>query len=313
MAKSHKSQHWVPRSYLKAWVDPDSPPKHTPYVHVFDKEGTKAKQRAPDNIFKETDLYTVRAPDGTRDLRLEHGLSGLESSFDKLRRDFLQRRRSIPSQRYLNILLFIAALHARTPVMRDHHGKFWKELLGMCEELEARMKTATVEEKKRASFPSLSRNKDQDSISVDEVRKFAENPLQETLAPLMAAETRVLAALKGRILCTNSSPGFITSDNPVVWFDPDAYKKPPLYRSPCFADPKLEITMPISPTQLILLTHGEPGLEYLDVSDEAVLEINRRDRFSCDKEFVVQRNFVDPRWFDPGEEPEDSWEKQNRI
>ena len=41
-----------------------------------------------------------------------------------------------------------------------------------------------------------------------------------------------------------SEIGFITSDNPVVWFDPEGHKKPPLYRSASFSDPKLEITFP---------------------------------------------------------------------
>lgn len=35
MTKSHKKQHWVPRSYLKAWVDPEN----SPYVHIFNKDG----------------------------------------------------------------------------------------------------------------------------------------------------------------------------------------------------------------------------------------------------------------------------------
>ena len=307
MTNSHKRQHWVPRSYLKAWVNPQTPHQ----VHIFDKAGGNSRKRAPKSIFTETDLYTIQAPNDSRDLKLEHGLAEVESLFSRLRKDFLQQRRPLPSLQYGYLLIFIASLHVRTPVMRDHHGKFWKEVLDSCEELETRMKTATIEEIKRAISPRRSGSDNKNSMSMDQVRQIAENTMQEMLVPFIAAEARCLAFLKASVLCTDSEPGFITSDKPVNWFNPEAYKNHPFWRSPSFSDPKLEITMPISPNQLILLTHGEYGLNYFDVSDKCVLEANTCQRFNCDKNFVVNKDFLDPRWFDRGEKPEDSWEKRN--
>jgi hypothetical protein len=94
MAKSHKDQHWIPKSYLLAWADLD-----------------------------ETDLYTIKLPDGGRDLRLEHGLSDLEKAFSSLRKDFLAKRRQLPAARHAKLLVFVAALRSRTPAIRDHHLK----------------------------------------------------------------------------------------------------------------------------------------------------------------------------------------------
>ncbi len=102
MAKSHKDQHWIPQSYLAAWTDPDVPAGHTPFVHVFSRDGSRERCKAPTNIFKETDLYTIIMPDGTRDLQLERGLTGLEQAFCKIRRDFLDHRRSLPTVRHAN-------------------------------------------------------------------------------------------------------------------------------------------------------------------------------------------------------------------
>jgi len=85
--KTHKGQHFVAESYLKAWCDPDCPSNHEPYVWRFDKDGTNPTKRAPKNLFKETDFYTIEKADGTRDLRLEHGLSELESKFAQIRRN----------------------------------------------------------------------------------------------------------------------------------------------------------------------------------------------------------------------------------
>lgn len=72
-SKTHKGKHFVPESYLKAWCDPACPENYEPYVWLFDKEGKSARKKAPSNIFKETDFYTVEKADGTRDLLATKG------------------------------------------------------------------------------------------------------------------------------------------------------------------------------------------------------------------------------------------------
>jgi hypothetical protein len=154
---THKSQHWIPRSYLRAWTDPDSPVDQQPFVHVFSKGGNTHRKKAPHNLFAVTDLYTINLPDGGRDLRLEHGLADLESGFALLRKDFLVARRKLPARWQVKFMAFVAAMHARTPSFSDHHMKSWKDVQSQGERMERWIKTATPEEKKRAasmSFPS---------------------------------------------------------------------------------------------------------------------------------------------------------------
>src|ERR1700704_3168622 len=103
MAKSHKAQHWIPKCYLRAWTDPNTPVGHNPYVHVFSKDGSASRKKSPENLFTETDLYTIHLPDGGRDLRLEQGLCGLEASFSTIRRDYLAKRKHVPLPRYLKL------------------------------------------------------------------------------------------------------------------------------------------------------------------------------------------------------------------
>ena len=74
----HKTQHYIPACYLKAWCDEKTPKGHTPYVWVFDADGSNSRRKAPENIFHESDMYTIECEDGNRDLVLEHGLSQLE-------------------------------------------------------------------------------------------------------------------------------------------------------------------------------------------------------------------------------------------
>ena len=88
-SKTHKGQHFVPECYLKSWCDQNCPPDHKPYLWLFERDGSNPRKKAPSNIFKETDFYTIEKTDGTRDLRLEHGLSGLESNFANIRKNNL--------------------------------------------------------------------------------------------------------------------------------------------------------------------------------------------------------------------------------
>ena len=61
----HKWQHWIPRAYLSAWCDPDTPEDQEPYVWSFPRDGGAGRRRAPKNMFAETDMYTIKLEDGT--------------------------------------------------------------------------------------------------------------------------------------------------------------------------------------------------------------------------------------------------------
>jgi hypothetical protein len=65
-----RRQHFVPACYLKAWLDPSAPKtsKNTPYVWLFDRKGENSKAKSPEKIFRESDMYTLTAPDGDHDL-----------------------------------------------------------------------------------------------------------------------------------------------------------------------------------------------------------------------------------------------------
>lgn len=211
MARSHKNQHWIPRSHLQAWTDPVRPNGQTPFVHIFSKDGTEHRRRAPANIFTEMDLYTIKRPDGGRDLRLEQGLSELETAFSAIRKDFLARRRQLPPPRRLKLMAFVAAMYARTPAIRDHHAKFWTEVLATGDQIERRVATATAEERKRASV-SIPPQGDRPSMTMEDVRRVVSSPMEHTLGPYLFAQLPFLLRMRCVVLCTGSDPGFITSE-----------------------------------------------------------------------------------------------------
>jgi hypothetical protein len=194
-------------------------------------------------------------------------------------------------------------------MIRDHHARFWNQVQDMMEELDEDIKKEGAIADRRLGAPPVSVPSGGPSMTLDEVRKITASPMEHTLLPYIQAEFPLLLRMRCIILCTDSDPGFITSDNPVVWYDPEAHKLPPLYRSPSFSCPQLQITFPLSPTQMLLLVHGRAGFDrYISVDEKVVREANRTTRAYCANEFVVRRNTIDPDWLDLGNMPPDAWE-----
>ena len=304
----HKKQHFVPRSYLNAWCDPNTPVGQEPYVWLFSRDGSTSRRKAPTNIFHETDLYTIEVPGGGRDLVLEHGLAQLESEFVSIRDTKLKRLEPLDLAEHVLLCGFIAAAHVRTPTQRDHLTEQWGNVLAVADRMMEWAKTATPEQKRRAA--SLAAPKGDRSFTYDEVKALAEKPLQTAMIPSIKAEARLLTRLDCAVFTSDEELGFITSDNPCVWFDAEACKRPPFYQVLGLMYESIEITLPVSPRQIILLnSRGVSG--YLPAFERLVDELNRRTCFRCTEYFVNSANVTRPIWFDPGIEPEDSWRKQH--
>lgn len=304
----YKKQHWVPESYLKAWCDPDAPEKYEPYVWMIPKDGSASKNKAPQNIFCESEMYTIHGSEGERDLTLEHGLSGLEDFFARLRRKQLASRIDLEPDEIFHLLLFVAAMRCRTAAQRNHLQSQWGEALKMMDSLAEQM-TKEGAERFIATQPSSG---SEESLSHEQVRSLAEKPMQNALFPMIIAETELLAQMHLAIIGTNSSSTFIASDSPCVWVNPEIHKLPPFYRHVGLGQTKTEVTLPVSPEQIILISWDEQEDGYLELNnDQAVEEYNRRTGCLCDKYCISNSNIRKDFWFDPGIEPEDSWEKSH--
>jgi hypothetical protein len=138
---------------------------------------------------------------------------------------------------------------------------------------------------------------------------MAEHPIQTLLVSMVEVETPPLVGLDFLVVETSLPQGFITSDAPCVWFDPKGYKRPPFYSQPALIYPSIEITLPISPRQMVVLNRR--GLNgYSTVSWQRGLDdLNRRIRFCAHEYFIANSGAKKDIWFNPGIEPEDSWRK----
>jgi len=298
----HSSQHWVPRCYLEAWVDPATPSGQAPYVWVISRDGRDIKRKAPKNILREADMYTVQGQDGTRDLGLEKRLASVEKEFASLRRDKLGRRSALDCGDKVFLAFFVAAMHGRTKGRREFLQRQWGGLLESMESFMRQWERASPERRRQlaALHAPMPGSCDRGRIEYEDVKEMAERPLQRGLALTICVAGKLLSNLDLAILCTQRQPGFITSDAPCSWVDPAAMRRPALYRAPVLMYPTIEITLPLSPSQLILLSRQ--GLRgYIDVPDRVVDNLNYRTRVTSYGCIISNTRVTRKCWF--GETP----------
>lgn len=297
----------MPACYLKAWLDPFAPrtSKNTPYVWLFDKKGQNPKAKAPEKIFRESDMYTLTTPDGDRDLRLEHGLGTVESSFTKVRTCKFNFKRPLTAEDWLWVCLFAATAHIRTAASRDHFLSQMEKMKEMFEMVAGHdWETRTVE-------PELPPNVDRSKVYIPRPGDF-DNLKETTTTTLLDSATEViLPALLGMhktVLCTTDPLGFLTTDAPSTWYDPTAYRRHPFERAVGLSSPEIEITLPISPTQCLLFTHRRVAPLYAEVGLDWVDALNHRHAAHAPTTLVARSKETRALWFRVMEPRADSWE-----
>ncbi|MEH7277165.1 DUF4238 domain-containing protein [Neobacillus vireti] len=299
----YKKQHFIPQSYLGSWCDSYIPEGYDKYVWMFNYNGEIVKRKNPKNIFYESDLYTIFDNEEKRILDIEHGLSGLEGKFALIRDNKLALKQDLTVEDKNYILAFVAAIHNRTAATREHLSRQWGQILDLGKLIKQEYENASSE-KKKAIETIGSLNKGDDSFSLDDVEKFHNEPMQTLMVPRINAEFNCYTKMHMSILNTDDEVGFITSDDPCVWFDPESFKRPPMYRSVGLGNKKVEVTLPISPKQAIFISHTPLPL-YISVNMQTLDSINRKTRFSADKYFIVNRNYKKDFWFKVIEPPSD--------
>lgn len=294
----HKRQHFIPQSYLKAWCDSNTPEGMEPYVWQFSKEGDSVRKKAPINIFYENDMYTIEIPGEERNLILEHGLAELESRFVLLRDYRIKNKELLTFEEKVLICAFTTAMRERTKANREHHKTQWHGVLDKMEKMAEWAKTASEQEMQAMASFAYSKGRKQEGLSYNDVKELATHPLQNILPSMIQVGTPLLLPLDLAIFETSDSVGFITSDDPCVWFDPEWHERPTPYQRPALMYPTIEITLPVSPNHVIFLNRqGVSG--YISVNEKKVDELNRRTRFHAFEHFIVNCNVKKERWFDP--------------
>lgn len=282
----NRNQHVIPNCYLKAWCDPNTPSGQTPYIWRISKDGESKKRKSPEKSFVSPHRYTITLPNGDQNLFVENTLANLENKFVRIR-DKIRRQRILTVGDRAQLCIFTAAMHCRTEAM----GNLWKNLYKS-----VHSKVVALEQQRGAKPDS----------SIHWARAV-ETAYQDTVMLGLDTQSPLYFAMHMSILITDDPLGFITSDTPCVWRNPRAHTMPPSYRSPGLAQADIEVTLPLTPQHLLLVSHKKYPL-YIHVPAKIVDEANRVGRWHCSEEFVSWKGETRPSWFERGEMPDDAWE-----
>lgn len=250
-----KRHHYVPKAYLKAFTDD----KHRVLVYRKD-EPDKALYVDPDGTGFERYYYSQPTPDGGVD---HNRLEDLFSKTEGLWPAVVERlcRGEDVNDSLLLIFEFMILQRVRVPASRDATEA----------RLAAQVHRLMLDMVESGQLPpppqQLQGLLDQVVVSIDPHRSI-HGMVDDVFAARQVFESIGLCALDNR---TNTP--FLTSDNPVIWFDPSV----PVSELQPYAvssDGPVMLLFPVSPTTVLVGTteqkagFSEHGLTYGEVPDE---------------------------------------------
>ena len=288
----HGKQHTIPCSYLASWIDPVTPAGQTGAIWRISKDRSRKWRRSPEKTFRETDRYTIRMKDGTRDLSVESTLGQTETDFKQIL-TAIRRRQNLTALQRARLSIFTAAMMGRSKKQGDHWLAQWKNSVEKVKHLEERFG--------RAEGSQLS----------ERLEEGLENSHANLVINTIKIAAPVLLSMTLTIITTNDTDGFITSDAPAVMYNPSAHKLPPLFRSPGLLQTGVEVSLPLSPHELALYCRQPLHLLYTPFPVKYVDEINRTTYHFAGEEFISWKGNTREIWFEKREPPPDAWENTN--
>ncbi len=254
-----KRHHYIPKSYLKFFCNEEGK------VLIYRKdEPEKPFAQSPDKFGFHKYYYSQPTPDGDKDHNsLENLFSDeVEGKWPTIAECLLKRQDVNDSLE--DIFKFIALQYVRVPAVRD-----------ACEARRAAdvMATARVLEK-AGKLPPMPKGVELDQVEV------SIDPHQSILAMVETLKRvgQVFDKIGIGALHNQTDLPFLTSDNPVIWFDPSV---PESEMCPYNLHPDSEIVLlfPVSPN-LIIYGHSSMhekfasfGLQHSDIKKRSAVEM----------------------------------------
>jgi hypothetical protein len=264
-----KSQHHVPVLHLRNFVG------HAPQGHVwtYDKLTGGVRSSIPEETGFETHFYSVERDDGTMDTAIEDLLAEIESKAAPVYRNLLEGK-NCQGQAKSDFANFLACMFARTQSMR----RMFAEVLSRG--IQIRNYAYGTNEKAFESFIQRS-GKDRpplDQEGKETLRKALTDPSQFVIQISREATLRGLGVIDrltpilfnmGWSLVYPKHGYFITSDNALArTSDPASHS--PAYGDGGFLNKTVEVTFPLSPNTMLLMTWRDMPLLSSEASREAV-------------------------------------------
>ena len=251
-----KSHHTVPRLHLQHFAGQEPAGQ----VWAYDAVTGRTWSAIPEETAVQTHFYSAERDDGTMDPTIEVFLSEVEGRAAPVYENLLKGTIPGESQARMDFSQFTALMYTRTTAMR----RMAAQIRGRGAQIHQYAYASNPE-----AFEALTRRVEAekggpiDPAIKEHIRQEMLNPSgnytievsKESTFMALAASDR-LTPLFYKMTWTLADAGegyFITSDNPVVrWVDPKTCH--PIYGDHGFLNKTVEVTFPLSPDKLLLLS-----------------------------------------------------------
>jgi hypothetical protein len=259
-----KRHHFVPRTYLRAFCDQNGK------LRVYRKDGpVEPLYQAPEATQFRNYYYSQPVPGGGQDNNT------LEGFFSKIESDWPEtvaklHARGAVNDRLANIFEFIALQRVRVPASRDAVEA------SLAQMVKDSMKFMLDVGSLPAPPLGLEDLPDRVKVSIDPHRSL------HAMVTMLEGVAAILRLVGWVAAHNNTGRSFITSDNPVLWFDPSV---PLDEQRPYTIQPNgpISVVFPVSPKLALIGSNDyqqffrKHGLQHVDVPDEEyVFSINQQ-------------------------------------
>lgn len=274
MAKGPTKQHYVPRSYLAEWIDPNTPVGQEPYVWVFKRGKRKGRKKAPSNLFSETDLYTLKLDTEEKSYAIEETLSNIESRYATILREKIKKHKPLSEEEHIYLCAFVSVMLQRTLRHRDNLENFIDQLIEHTESLEQAHEISSQESVK--------------------LKKSKKNAHKIGMIKNVPDITLLLTKMSMAFLCTKGGSKFVTSDDPCDLFNPELQWQD-MY-GPGLKQKDVTLSLPLSPDILLCMSwQAMRGYTWWNRKD--VEEANRMAISHCYQHFISNSPKTRRHWF----------------
>lgn len=275
---SGRKQHIIPKKHLKHFAG------HDPKGHVWTYDATADEPRSatPANTAVETHFYSIQMEDGTMDPTMDNFVTNVEGKAAPIYEDVIDGRIPEDGLAKANFSAYLVLMYFRTTAVR----RFMAELYGQHLQLQA-YATAMHE----GSFKNYIEKKEKKTgreipkVEKELIRHAMLNP-GEYFKLNVPKEKTLIAILEGyRFLIPilvrmkwsvgEAEQGYlITSDNPVMRrIKSDTHH--PLYGDHGFFNRTAQVTFPLSPKRLLVLTWEDSSSQIFPIGQEYINDQNQ--------------------------------------
>lgn len=248
----------MPVTYLRGWARADG----KLHAYVSDRTDRPLHVR-PEEIGFEKYYYSQTRKDGSRDNDSFEDLFGTIETHWPLVRDALDASLLDPDALHW-LYSMLALMRTRVPAARDYNEAL------MALETRTSLRVFAEMGKLPTKLKRYEGELDTVEITVNRQRTLG------TIGKDMGRFAELVRRLGFEILCNETGTGFLTSDNPVAYYDPDD----PGIRRPYVENDKVELYFPLSPRHML---HGSTRLlrlgqvpRFKPITDAAIVrKLNR--------------------------------------